>query len=381
MKNKLVFTTGKTLPASTISLIQHKTNQINIKRITYFFFWMLIIEPIIILVFDAKGLLQQSSPEEWIYRSYFVLHLTLWFISLGWILMRKTIKLKCSEMNLLVPVVTAVVLMLFSLINGLDQINGTEITVYIAYILMSGVALLMSFPTNLIVLAPSYVIFVSGVLAFQVNPFAKFSNLTNGSIFFLAVVVISSYLYKYYFDNMLHTLELKLANDKLNYISTHDGLTGLFNRREFEHQLSTLNQEDDQKIALILLDIDLFKQINDRYGHLVGDQVLIQIAQIIQNAVPPDFIVSRWGGEEFLVAGKVAGLEQALSLAEIIRSHIANETFPSEQGAITITASLGVSLMTGDCIVNFDQCFKQADDALYVAKEKGRNRVESNGKN
>jgi diguanylate cyclase (GGDEF)-like protein len=376
MKNKPLSTTGNTTSESTLSLILHTTNQINVKRISYFFFWMLIIEPFIILLFDIKGLMQQNSQVEWLYLSYFALHITLWLISLGWIVMRKVIKTKCETLNFLVPVATAVVLTLLSLINGLDQINGNQITVYIAYILMAGVALLMPFPTNLIVLTPSYVIFVSGILIFQKDSFSKISDLTNGSIFFLAVVVISSYLYKYYFDNMLHTLELKLANEKLNYISTHDGLTGLYNRLEFEHQLSALNQQSTNKIALLLLDIDFFKQINDQYGHLVGDQVLIRIAQIVEQAIPDRFIVSRWGGEEFLIAGPVASPKQALSLAEIIRTRIANATYHSEQGNMSITASFGVSLITGDCIKNFDHHFKQADDALYLAKENGRNRVE-----
>lgn len=376
MKNKQRITAGNAPTESTISLIQQNTNQINIKRINYFFWGMLIIEPFIILLFDIKGLMQQNAQAEWIYHSYFVLHLSLWLISLGWILMRKTIKNKYGASNFFISTVTAVVLVLLSLINSLDQINGNEITVYIAYILMAGVALLMPFPTNLIMLAPSYLIFVGGLLIFQTDSFAKFSGLTNGSIFFLAIVVISSYLYKYYYDNMLHNIELKRANEKLNYISTHDGLTGLYNRLEFEHQLSTLNQQNINKIALLLLDIDFFKQINDQYGHLVGDQVLIHIAQMIENAVPDDFIVSRWGGEEFLVAGPVVSLKQALNLAEMIRAQIANDTYPSEQGNITITVSLGVSLITGDCIKNFDHYFKQADDALYLAKENGRNRVE-----
>lgn len=376
MKNKLPFTTGNTLPEATRLLIEQNTNEINIKRINYFFFWMLLIEPLIILLFDVKGLMEQNGQKEWIYLSYFVFHSTLWLISLGWSLMRKTIKNKCGTMNALIPIVTTVVLVLLSLINGLDQISGNGITVYIAYILMASVALLMPFPTNLMVLLPSYVVFICGILIFQADSFAKWNSLINGSIFFLAVVVISSYLYKYYFDNMLHTLELKHANEKLNYISTHDGLTGLYNRLEFEHQLATLNRQGENKIALLLLDIDYFKQINDHYGHLVGDQVLIHIAGIITHAVSDNFIVSRWGGEEFLVAGQVENLDQALRLAETIRGHVANQGYPTEEGLITITISLGVSLITGDCIKTFDHYFKQADDALYLAKEHGRNRVE-----
>jgi len=102
----------------------------------------------------------------------------------------------------------------------------------------------------------------------------------------------------------------------------------------------------------------------------------IHIAQMIENAVPDSFTVSRWGGEEFLVAGPVVSLEQALNLAEMIRAQIAIETYPSTQWEISITTSLGVSLITGDCIKNFYHYFKQTDDALYQAKANGRNRVE-----
>ena len=79
----------------------------------------------------------------------------------------------------------------------------------------------------------------------------------------------------------------------------------------------------------------------------------------MQHAVPIEFIMSRWGDEEFLVSDKVESIEEALNLTEIIRVHIAKETFTSDHGNMTITASLRVSLMTGDFIRTFDHCFKQ----------------------
>ncbi|AFA48857.1 GGDEF domain-containing protein [Acetobacterium woodii] len=370
-------TFDKNLPDSTLIQIRKNINAINFKRLTYFFIAMLVIEPFIIALFDIQGMLQIDSQKNWVYISYFIIHSLLWFLSLIWILARRFLQNRCNENCHLIAIGAALVLVLLAMVNGLDQLKEIGITVYIAYVLMFGIALLFTFPTNLFVILPSYIVFVFGILLFQANPDDKVSSITNGSIFFLAVIVISSYLYQTYFENSLYTLELKIANEKLNYLSTHDSLTGLLNRFEFENQLSLLNQATSQKVALILLDVDYFKNVNDCYGHLIGDQILIEIAKTITTVVPIEFLVSRWGGEEFLIAGPMENMIEALSMAELIRINIAQKTFTSDQGKINITASLGVSLMTGDNPDVFEPYFKETDDSLYRAKEKGRNRVES----
>ncbi len=370
-------TFNKNLPNSTLIQIRKNINAINFKRLTYFFIAMLVIEPFIIVLFDIQGMLQIDSQKNWLYISYFIIHSLLWFLALIWVLARRFLQDRCDENCHLSTISAALVLVLLAMVNGLDQLKEIGITVYIAYVLMFGIALLFTFPTNLFVILPSYIVFVFGIFLFQANPDDKVSSITNGSIFFLAVIVISSYLYQTYFENSLYTLELKIANEKLNYLSTHDSLTGLLNRLEFERELSLLNQTTTEKVALILLDIDYFKNVNDRYGHLIGDQILIEIAKTITTVVPIEFLVSRWGGEEFLIAGPMENMIEALSMAELIRVNIAQKTFTSDQGKINITASLGVSLMTGDNSDVFEPYFKETDDSLYRAKEKGRNRVES----
>lgn len=369
-------TFNKNLPDSTITQIRKNINAINFKRITYFFIAMLIIEPFIIMFFDIQGMLQAGSQRNWLYISYFIIHLMLWLLSLVWVLAKRFLQIRCKEKCHLIPIVASLVIVLLAMVNGLDQLKGIGITVYIAYVLMFGISLLFAFPTNLLAILPSYIVFVVGILLFQADPDGKISSITNGSIFFLAVVVISTYLYQTYFENSLHTLELKIANEKLNYLSTHDNLTGLLNRLEFENQLSMLNPAAEKKVTLILLDIDYFKNVNDRYGHLIGDQVLIEVAKTITTVVPIEFMVSRWGGEEFLIAGPTETMAEALAMAELIRVNIAQKTFASDQGKISITASLGVSLMPGDNPDIFDPYFKETDASLYRAKEKGRNRVE-----
>ncbi|WKY48138.1 GGDEF domain-containing protein [Eubacteriaceae bacterium ES3] len=353
--------------------IRQQTNITNFNRVTYFFIAMLFIEPLLILFNDISGLINGPF-ESWLYYFYLCLHSILLLIAIFWILFRKTLSAKCADWDALIPVTISVILVLLSLINGLDQLHNDSINVYITNLLMACVALLIAFPTNLYVLFPPYVIFVAGLFIFQNNEASRFNSLINGSIFFIAVVVISTYLYRYYFENSLQNLELTQANEKLNYMSAHDGLTGLLNRKEFENRL--LQMQANKRIALILLDIDHFKLVNDTYGHLAGDQVLIQVAKTLKESVPDLFIVSRWGGEEFQIAGPVENLTEATEIAETIRIHIENLSLASEQGQIRFTSSFGVTLISSQFGNHLDTCFKRADDALYLAKSNGRNRVE-----
>ncbi|WKY44974.1 GGDEF domain-containing protein [Eubacteriaceae bacterium ES2] len=363
-----------TAPEVFIKEIRQNTNQSNFKRVTYFFVAMLLIEPLLIIFNDIKGLI--SGPyENNLYYAYLIIHSILWFISVLWLILYKRLLRKCADWNALIPVTISVILIILSVINGLDQLHNDSINVYITYLLMACVALLYAFPTNLYVLLPPYFVFVITLVIFQHNESSRFSSLVNGSIFFIAVVVISTYLYQYYFENALKTLELTEANEKLNYMSTHDRLTGLLNRTEFESQLIKL--EIDQKIALILLDIDHFKLVNDTYGHLSGDQALIQVAKTLQASVPESFIVSRWGGEEFQIAGPVMSVQEGADIAETIRVKIEALTVITDNKEIRFTSSFGVTLLDCNLENNLDSCFKRADDALYRAKEKGRNCVET----
>lgn len=161
---------------------------------------------------------------------------------------------------------------------------------------------------------------------------------------------------------------------RLIKIAHSDPLTGLYNRRAAETELkrkisrSTLS---GKTFSLIVCDVDHFKNVNDNYGHTVGDEVLKRIAEIFIYRIRNQDIAARWGGEEFVIITQDSSLAQGLELAERIRSDVEHLTFEKNQ---RITVSLGVAEFSPGQTT--ESLFNNADEALYQAKKSGRNRVE-----
>jgi len=168
------------------------------------------------------------------------------------------------------------------------------------------------------------------------------------------------------------TQQLRTEQELLRRQATVDELTGVLNRRGMEQALQDLAAEDGS-VALILVDIDHFKHINDRFGHDVGDVVLRRVAAVLAAHVAPADVVARWGGEEFLVACSACTLEHATKLAHTLRAGIAASRFDECKGVV-VTASFGVTVkLVG---TSMEVAFRRADTSLYRAKAAGRNRVE-----
>jgi diguanylate cyclase (GGDEF)-like protein len=164
--------------------------------------------------------------------------------------------------------------------------------------------------------------------------------------------------------------------DAMSVAAQIDYLTQLPNRRSVTETLATqltqFQSDPTQKsFAVILLDIDRFKQINDTFGHAMGDQVLIAIASILQARLRQQDIIGRWGGEEFLLIAQDSTASEAVQTAERLRALICEHVACNET---IVSASFGVSLATP--IDTLESIVQRADQALYAAKEKGRNRVE-----
>ena len=158
-----------------------------------------------------------------------------------------------------------------------------------------------------------------------------------------------------------------------------DPLTGLYNRRYLNAHLDTLVQakpEAGKTLALLILDIDHFKRINDDYGHLAGDEVLKQFSDIIGAGIRSFDTVARYGGEEFVVIMPDADIGTANAVAERLRSLVDAAKFPvsGQDEALAITTSIGVAIGRGRGETSED-LMKRADEALYLAKNGGRNRV------
>jgi diguanylate cyclase (GGDEF)-like protein len=157
-----------------------------------------------------------------------------------------------------------------------------------------------------------------------------------------------------------------------------DSLTGLYNRR----QLFNLGQIEfsracryNHSISVIMLDIDLFKKVNDVYGHIIGDQVLQQIANRSRSVLRTSDIIGRYGGEEFVILLPETSIHHAQNIANRIRLLVLDRPIMTDRGEVSVSVSLGISSMEGDCDSRLEWVIDQADQALLKAKDLGRNRA------
>jgi diguanylate cyclase (GGDEF)-like protein/PAS domain S-box-containing protein len=170
-------------------------------------------------------------------------------------------------------------------------------------------------------------------------------------------------------------LESELIKDRelLQEQATHDSLTKLFNRRKMEETLS-LEIERYKRcsapLSIVMFDIDDFKQINDTFGHQVGDITLKQLSVLLKNTIRKIDFAARWGGEEFIVLAPQTDMQGVLALAENLRKTIENSEFACTK---KVTCSFGATEFTDDDTV--DSLLKRVDDALYLSKKDGKNKV------
>lgn len=160
-----------------------------------------------------------------------------------------------------------------------------------------------------------------------------------------------------------------------------DGLTQAFNKRKFDeefHREVERGRRHGRSLSLILFDIDHFKRVNDTYGHRCGDVVLQHLAGHASRYLRPEQIFARVGGEEFAILCPETDLEGAVVLAEKLRQSIATQEIVHEDLRLRITCSFGVAAF-GDSSTDADRLYEAADQALYDAKDGGRNRVQASG--
>ena len=168
--------------------------------------------------------------------------------------------------------------------------------------------------------------------------------------------------------------ELQDLADQLEAMATHDFLTGAYNRRKLSELVTAEVARAiryAQPLSLLILDLDHFKQVNDVHGHEAGDTVLVAVAGVLDNTIRSTDSLARWGGEEFVVLAPALGISGAVTLAQRLRTAIAAQEIP---GVGQVTASFGVAEVRPDDTP--DTLLDRADQALYRAKENGRDRVE-----
>jgi diguanylate cyclase (GGDEF)-like protein len=167
--------------------------------------------------------------------------------------------------------------------------------------------------------------------------------------------------------------ELKNSELRLKHLSQTDQLTKIPNRAYIDAQLQKQHsyfRRDAQACSILLVDIDFFKSVNDTYGHILGDAVLVEFAQLLKNSIRKGDHLGRWGGEEFLIVLPHTSIAKATTLAHKLRAIIAEHRFPVLEH---LSASFGVSSFVGE--LSITELIDAADKALYTSKAKGRNCV------
>ena len=167
-------------------------------------------------------------------------------------------------------------------------------------------------------------------------------------------------------------------HEEIYRLTILDGLTQIHNQRymtEFLEREVVRSQRHSRPLAVLMIDLDRFKAINDTHGHLCGDFVLREMTDVIRTTVRKEDLFARYGGEEFVLVLVETNRDEAVLVAERIRQSIADHHFQFESALINLTISIGVACMSGDMEITPGGLLKSADDNLYQAKRAGRNRV------
>jgi diguanylate cyclase (GGDEF)-like protein len=230
-------------------------------------------------------------------------------------------------------------------------------------------AIMITLIIYLLILIPGIYILVSGRAERWDGPLSMYLV-----TFYIAIGLYIPLLYGIAVLRQTYQL-VSLRAKKLTRDAEIDPLTNIGNRRALDQELSrafVLAQLYQQSLSIIIFDIDRFKRINDTYGHLIGDTVLVAVARAANEIIRRPDVFGRWGGEEFMIISFESDLDMAIQIAERVRSKIAAQSILKGE---TITASFGVASF--EPLDSIDSLVKRADTAMFHAKAAGRNRVES----
>lgn len=341
------------------------------------------------------GLILLSCIYIWIYKNFLpYFYLYLWivlqsvFITLRFIharLLDKAIKEKNSEKitqltkQFFQLIVYSAFVWNFSIILGF--IYAPPFYEFIGLIMVAGIV--TAGVISLLPIFRTYMTYFLLMVIPQVFIFTTYNtDIHNGTLLLLSIYIpliflLSKSIYKHYLAEIKTNDNLEDSVDKLHHLSITDELTQVYNRRYFlesAQNLLAILQRENKPLSMLMLDIDFFKNINDSYGHQVGDFVLCELAKLLQSSLRKSDLLARIGGEEFAILLQNTSYEGAKTIAEKLRSSVSEHTFIIDSNRLKITISIGVATER-ELDMNFDYLYKNADTKLYEAKNLGRNQI------
>ena len=310
--------------------------------------------------------------------------MALLMLATGWLARRAQSRpFPLGPMRLLPEFITALVVAWAVVLTLADQAIGASINAYINATVGASIVLLLR-PRSAITIFTIGWCGLTWTLGITTNDSALLATnrMNAASACFLAVLV-SILLWRRYAQSELlqralaeTNRQLKLQQGELENQARRDSLTGLLNRREMlrlAEQEMVRARRQGSTFSLLMLDLDDFKSINDRFGHPTGDEVLRHVAELMTHAIRQTDQVARFGGEEFLLLLPDTSEENALHLADKLRQKLADT--PVASLGTPVTASIGLACMAAGNTQSLDVLLRHADDALYQAKHEGRNRT------
>ncbi len=365
--------------------IVRETSEINVRR---FFMIGAIAAPISLGHIVAFWLKDPANATEASWRTGILLaHLALMLVMLGVMVLGHFIRTKWQDKHTLHKVLhialMAIVFAFGITITAIDQLVLTNVTPFIMASLVAGVAFYTR-PRVAIILYSLALIAFAVTMAFVIpDESVRVSNQVNGLTIaglglFLSIIVWQGKAGNITQHRMIQKQqdELKRTNEQLDFLATHDVMTGLLNRTAFTARVEEKLKDRRRRGCLIMIDLDHFKRINDSHGHPVGDELLKRLSADLKTLIRQDDLLCRWGGEEFLAYAPNISLNDAVKLADTIRTRIAERTYNVNSEPLTTTISCGVTDVGLGKDGVFHAAYERADKALYRAKDKGRNRVE-----
>jgi diguanylate cyclase (GGDEF)-like protein len=268
----------------------------------------------------------------------------------------------------------------------IDQLVTPNITPFLIACTATALVFLIRPLISLSIYLLTYLVFYFSLRIAQTDPTILLSNQMNGLAAIGIGICLSFILWNNHSKNFFQKIciaeqqkELEARNSNLAYLASYDSMTGIMNRRKFEktaeHEISRMARYQYHSILLIL-DIDHFKKINDRYGHPCGDRLICECALILKRHLRDIDVLARWGGEEFIILLPRTGVEDGTAVAQRLRKAIEDHPFSVEGTPIKITTSFGISQILYFEQEPFKTSYEKADQALYQAKKNGRNRIE-----
>lgn len=287
---------------------------------------------------------------------------------------------------------TLAIMMIGVAITTFDQLVTTNISPFIIVTMMIALVILMPTWMSTLIFLGLFAIFYVGIILMVRDPIILTSNILNGVTTIGMGLGLSNIMWYYYrknaiqrkqieeqnFNLELQKVELEQLNYRLSILASVDSMTQLLNRREFESQVNAgldLRKNGGFISSVMIADIDHFKQLNDQHGHLIGDELLKQYSSLLKAVLREGDLIARWGGDEFVIMLHNANPYEAFKIAERLRVNIEKRVFSIEEHNIKLTSSFGIAPLNADEPEPLYSSYLKADQALYQAKDLGRNKT------